>query len=87
MHQRISFDAVQLLLKPRQTGGCRLQIRHGTDRRVAAVGRRLRSAPDGFLIRKTGLPQMHMYICEARNNKQAVQVLNGCVRCIRIGKI
>ena len=41
-----------------------VQVRHGADRSIAAVCRRPGAGQDGFLIRKSRLAQMNMYIRE-----------------------
>ena len=72
MHQRILPNRIELRLQVRKARRCRLQIRHRADRGVAAVRRGIGAGADRFLIRKTGLTQMYMYINEARNHEQTV---------------
>ena len=72
MHQRILPDRLELRLQVREARRCRLQIRHRADRGIAAMRRGIGAGADRFLIRKTGLTQMYMYINEARNHEQTV---------------
>ena len=72
MHQRILPDRLELRLQVREARWCRLQIRHRADRGIAAMRRGIGAGADRFLIRKTGLTQMYMYINEARNHEQTV---------------
>ena len=72
MHQCILPDRLKLRLQVREARRCRLQIRHRADRGVAAMRRGIGAGADRFLIRKTGLTQMYMYINEARNHEQTV---------------
>ncbi len=68
MHQGVSVDDVLFDL---QIFGCRwnrIQIRHGAYCGIAAVRRCLGACFYRFLIRKTGLSEMYMYITEARND-------------------
>ena len=67
-HPAVPGDGVQLRPQVLQGVRHRIQVGHGAHRRVASCGGRRRAGGDGFLIRKSRLPKMNMYINETWNN-------------------
>ena len=54
--------------------GRRIEVRHRTDRGVAAPGSGQRAGPDGFLLRGAGLPEMDVQVGKAVGKEFAFQV-------------
>jgi hypothetical protein len=69
-------DEFKLALKMRRAVRRRLDVGHGADKRKAAARRGRRGRRNRLLIRKSGLPQMNVHICESRNNKRMRQIKN-----------
>ena len=62
------YITAQIILQMFQAVRHWIQIGHGTDSRIAAMGRRQRTGMDCFFIRKTRLSEMNMHITETGQN-------------------
>ena len=84
IHKGISPYDIQFLLKGHKIAGSRIQVRHGKHRRYSSVSSCHGSGAYGLLIRKTGLPQMHVCICESRYDAETICIINTVEASFRI---
>ena len=83
----ILFYGIKLNGKILRARRRRVQVRHGADSRISAMGSRLRPCFYRFLIQKTGLSKMYVNIYKARNNQLPTHVENGNVANIIFRKM
>ena len=85
-HHSVPFDALCLCAEIFGTVRHRLEIRHGTDRGIAAVCRRHGAGTDRLLIQKSRLTEMHVYIRKTGENRTIAKITaHKAVRKSRMG--